>query len=593
MDILTFMSAARVMHLPVLVMVGTRTREATRVALALLLLACSSLALAGNGTNHAVMVTLRPAAPDRAGMIHSVDVTVVLPVSTDKAGAPLLRMPLVKDNVKTSATLLQNFVAQDAEGDLALKHDDDVGDGERYRHWVAARPVHGPVTVSYRVPITNKPNPLGAAPPYELRSEGRTFSGLLATFVPLPEEGEAHALALHWDFSAFEGEPVGVSTLGLGNSRTTGVLAASQLGMVYVMGGFPGRVPEDPGEDGFIAVWQGDPPFAAKPLLEWTHRLYAHDRAFFESTKPHYSVFLRANPVNPGGGVEVANSFVVTFGPQTDPEQLKLTLSHEMVHTFVGSLDSDAPLAELWFSEGLAVYYQGLLPLRAGLISRATYLEDRNVTAARYYTDKLKTTPNRDIPGQFWVDTRVRVLPYDRGALYFAGLNATIRTASDGKRSLDDLLLAFLGRRDEGKPLTRQAWVRLVTRKVGKPAKRAFTDLMQGKPVVLDSGTFGPCFRRVSVPMQRYQLGFNPEVLVEPQRIVRGLIADSAAAKAGLRNGDRILQPVAQDAVQADQDATLTLQVRRGDRSFDVTYLPRGESVGAWQWVATDAPSCH
>ena len=90
--------------------------------------------------------------------------------------------------------------------------------------------------------------------------------------------------------------------------------------------------------------------------------------------------------------------------------------------------------------------------------------------------------------------------------------------------------------------------------------------------------------KRNAVPLRRYQLGFDSQVLVEPARLVRGLIPGSAAARAGLRNGDRIVKPVPQDAIQADQKATLTLLIERNGRRFPLTYLPRGSTLKAYQW---------
>ena len=73
-------------------------------------------------------------------------------------------------------------------------------------------------------------------------------------------------------------------------------------------------------------------------------------------------------------------------------------------------------------------------------------------------------------------------------------------------------------------------------------------------------------------------------VLTEPSRIVRGLVIGSAAERAGLRDGDHIVKPVPQDAVQADQHATLSLLIERDGKEFAITYLPRGETVRAYQW---------
>lgn len=73
-------------------------------------------------------------------------------------------------------------------------------------------------------------------------------------------------------------------------------------------------------------------------------------------------------------------------------------------------------------------------------------------------------------------------------------------------------------------------------------------------------------------------------MLIEPSRIVRGLVAGSAAAQAGLRNGDHIVRPVPQDGIQADQTASMYLLVERDGKTLSIDYLPRGETVDAYQW---------
>jgi len=554
--------------------------------LVMLLLAVSIPSVAADGV---IDVSLRPipfAGVD--GRITEIQVLVRMPVDTQAAGAPLMRIPLVVSNVKTSADSLRDLKVHDSQGELAVNRRDDPATSESYyRHWVASRAVKGPVIAIYRIPITNAPNPLGAAPPFELRSDGAVFSGLLGTFLLLPDSTHPYRLSLQWDLKGLGAGTIGVSTLGVDDQVSALPQPPSKLESIFAMGGRISREPEQPAADGFFSVWQGYPPFDARALMQWTHRMYQYDLTFFKAPKTTYSVFLRSNPINPGGGVEVQHSFVGTFGPDTSPEDFKLTLAHEMVHTFVGALDDKDELAASWFSEGLAVYYQRLLPWRAGLISGKAYLQDINLTAARYYTDKLNTTPNTDIAKRFWADTRVRVLPYDRGALYFTQLNAEIQAASHGRRSLDDLLLAFLSRRNRDLDVTNSDWVAAVVKEIGPRGKQQFEDMMRGKLIVLASDTFGPCFRRVSVSMRRYDLGFTPDVLIESKRIVRGLIPGSNAAEAGLRNGDQIIEPVPQDAIQADQNALLHLTIRRSGQVMHIQYLPRGASVPTWQWVQT------
>ncbi len=73
-------------------------------------------------------------------------------------------------------------------------------------------------------------------------------------------------------------------------------------------------------------------------------------------------------------------------------------------------------------------------------------------------------------------------------------------------------------------------------------------------------------------------------MLTESPRAVRGLMAGSAAERAGLRNGDEITRPVGQDDLQGRQEGILTLQVQRSGQPLTIAYLPRGETVNAWQW---------
>jgi len=129
-----------------------------------------------------------------------------------------------------------------------------------------------------------------------------------------------------------------------------------------------------------------------------------------------------------------------------------------------------------------------------------------------------------------------------------------------------------------------------VTAELGPEGKADYQAMLSGKLVLPPSDSFGPCFERATKPLRRFDLGFTPDVLIEPHRIVRGLEPDSAAAKAGLRNGDEIVKPVPQDGIQGDQAALMHLQVRRDGRLLEIIYLPRGETVQAYQWVRK--PGC-
>jgi predicted metalloprotease with PDZ domain len=255
-------------------------------------------------------------------------------------------------------------------------------------------------------------------------------------------------------------------------------------------------------------------------------------------------------------------------------------------------MDAAGGLSQSWFGEGLAVHYQRLLPYRAGLISPEAFLEDLNSTAARYYTNALIGTPNDRITEGFWKDTRIRVLPYDRGSMYFASVDAQIRAASQGKRSLDDMVRTMLAERRAGHPMDLALWKTLLGKELGAKGLAEFDAMLAGGIAVPPSDAFGPCFERVTKPLKRFDLGFDPLVLATPERVVRGLKPGSAAALAGLRDGDRVLNRFPQDALQGDQSRTVTLEIERGGSKLSITYLPRGETVDAYQWQAVPGQTC-
>jgi hypothetical protein len=545
----------------------------------------------------AFTMLLKPAAADARSHITSIDVTVTIAGPAVAAGQPLLRMALVTSNVPTVANTLEQLSATDSAGPLPLTSTDDPEGGAAfYRHWHAARGTTGAIVVHYRAPISETLAPRGAAPPLELRSDTGAFSGKGETFLMLPESDLPWRSAIRWDLSEMGPGAIGVSSLGLGNVSPADATGTMTLASSFFMAGDVHVYPQVPPATGFFAAWYGKPPYDLQPVMASEQKLYEFYERFFKrpSTAP-YGVFMRENLVNAGGGVSLGNtSFVTTFGPKTDLDELKITLAHEMLHTFVGGLDDRGD--DSWYAEGLAVYYARLLALRANQITPDQFLSDLNSTAGRYYTDLLIHTPNSDIAPNFWADTRIRVLPYDRGSMYFAVVDGEVRVASNGTQSLDDLVLAMLERHRNHLPAGEEAWREQLKAHLGDKGIAEFDAMLAGAIMLPQSKGFGPCFVRISKPLRRYQLGFEPRVLIEQKRIVRGLIPGSAAETAGVRNDDEITKPVPQDLIQGQQDAMLTLELLRDGKPLKISYLPRGETVDAYQWTrigGTSSPCAY
>ncbi len=217
------------------------------------------------------------------------------------------------------------------------------------------------------------------------------------------------------------------------------------------------------------------------------------------------------------------------------------------------------------------------------MVSADAYLADINKTAARYYTNDLLRLSDAEAAEGYWSDVRKIVIPYDRGAIYFAALNGKIREASGGKRSVDDLIRVVVDRNRRGEATSEADWVELVRQALGEGGVALHRSMMAGQAIVPDSEAYGTCFRRVAAKVRRYELGYRQDVAVR-EGVVRGLVAGSEAETAGIREGDRIVLRTNTDGAQRDPAMTLTVKIARDGRTFAVTYLPRGAAIDAWQW---------
>ncbi len=161
------------------------------------------------------------------------------------------------------------------------------------------------------------------------------------------------------------------------------------------------------------------------------------------------------------GGLEHRNS--VTLGAQSeelarDPKAVIQETAHEFVHAWnlmairpveYHNIDyrTQSPVSSLWFSEGLTMFYADLLLRRAGIPLRdstrvahlerliATYLA--NPAYARFSAESISRVAYNVEPGElgdFSASTHLQ------GELIGTILDLTIRDATHGQRSMDDVM---------------------------------------------------------------------------------------------------------------------------------------------------------
>lgn len=177
-----------------------------------------------------------------------------------------------------------------------------------------------------------------------------------------------------------------------------------------------------------------------------------------------------------GGGLEHRNSFTVMstrWATRTRSAYVNWLdlVSHEYFHAWnikrlrpaeLGPFNYEAenPTVSLWIAEGFTEYYGALTVHRAALTAREEYLGTGTDTANSLSAliDSLQTTPGRLVQSaeqasfDAWIKlyrpdentNNVAVSYYTKGAIVAWLLDAKIRRATNGAKSLDDLMrLAF------------------------------------------------------------------------------------------------------------------------------------------------------
>lgn len=526
-------------------------------------------------------VRIKPGVMSESVGKGDLDVAMTIANVDIAAGEPFLSMGMFVPGL-ARPQMLASLEVRDASGVVPIATGSNGSlSGNASGKWTATRAVKGEVTVRYRLIAENIPA-LAGGPPIGVRIDGDGVSATGAAMIMTPSVRGDYRLQLSWDLSAMGAGASAVSSYGDGDVELPAG-AVNRLSTGVFMAGTLKREPQKPA-GAFSAVWVGQPAFDPRPAMQWTSKLHASMSRFFrDENEPPYRVFLRYNPMNAGGGAALTHSFIVTYGTGVTGESLKSILGHEMTHTWTANGIGQ------WYSEGNAVFYQALLPWRAGLMTADEYLADLNKTASRYFTNALKNTPEAEVAPRFWEDTRIRVLPYDRGAMYFAVLNGKVRKASGGKRSLDDLMHTMIARVRANQPVSEAVWLDVLRQEIGEDGPTTHQSMMSGGLMLPASEDFGPCFRRTIKMIRQFDLGFDNKSILGAKKIIQGLKPGSEAEKAGIRDGDEITYAVALDAVQGDVTRMLNVQVTRDGKTFPVSYLPRGATVEAYQWERNPA----
>lgn len=500
-----------------------------------------------------------------------------------KAGEPLLRLPIRLVGIPTPTWPADAVQARDERGAIPLTQAEEPPTPQGvYRRWIVGRATAGDVVVSYKAPPRRVTAATNNGPLFDLREENGGFAGAGNGFLAAPVGPQPWKVRLSWDLTHAPAGSRGVWSLGEGTVET--VVPADVLQFSYYYVGPLKSYPAAP-DPGFDFYWLSEPPFDANELGAKMKALYGSMATFFGDTGGSYRVFARQNPFLGVGGTGLARSFMFGYHAPSKPtvDSLQSLLAHEMAHTWPAMQGEHGETA--WYSEGMAEYYSTVLSWRAKAISTDRLLATFNERAAAYYSNPYVRATSPEAAKKFWTDPVAQTVPYGRGWLYLQQVDAQVREASGGKRSLDDLVIEMRRRQYSGRPYGVPAWLELVGQEIGAEKAKAGYELMtSGGLLVPPAGLYGPCLLVEPHAVRPFQLGFARASLND-DRVVKDLEPGSAAAQAGIRDGDVITEVSDLTVVRRDETAPLKLTLRRGETTTTASYLPRGAPVEGYRWA--------
>ena len=327
-------------------------------------------------------------------------------------------------------------------------------------------------------------------------------------------------------------------------------------------------------------VNQGETPeFDATRALRDYEAIIREQRRFWGELPYDKYLVLNVIAENRGGGLEHKNSTVLIASRGTTRSRNAYlawltTLTHEIFHAWNGKrlrpvelgpfdYEKEALTRGLWVVEGLSDYYGDLLALRAGLMTREEFLDSLSSTIA-----DVQTTPGRFIQSaelaswDAWIryyrpdenSPNVSISYYSKGQLLGFLLDARIRRATNGARSLDDVMRAAYARYSGARGFTPDQFQQAAEQVAGTSladfwtaAVRGTSDLSYTDALAL----YGLRFRAAGAPGSRAALGVTTRN-DSGRLVVAPAARDAAPSSTGLMTDDEILA-INDRRVTADQ----------------------------------------
>ena len=409
------------------------------------------------------------------------------------------------------------------------------------------------------------------------------FHGMGNAFllVPRPAQGESdeYEVILRWQLP--DGWKAACSWAGTGRSVGARIKADDLRHSVYLAGELVTRTVQDEGRTVTVAMVDAFD-FSADGFARMASTIIRHECEFMDE-KQFPPFVVTAIPVGQAlrkgesrlSGAGLYDSFALFVAPKsTLNDAVEHLFAHELFHFWNGRMLAAAEPERLlyWFVEGFTDYYALRILYESGQWDAERYAKWINRHIREYHRNPAIHAPNEDIAARFWTERdTVGEVAYQRGLLLGLRWHRLARDqgVSDG---LDRLFKALVERARQGAfELTNEAIRTNGVSRLGPwfgPEFDRFVVKAETVPVPEDA--LRPHLVGQIQPTYEYELGFDRDESLAVKR-VSGLVPGSAAAKAGLREGDVL----ASYHIYGDPNKKIELHIRRGKLTKTIRYYPR------------------
>ena len=329
-----------------------------------------------------------------------------------------------------------------------------------------------------------------------------------------------------------------------------------------------------------------------------------------------------------GGGLEHLNSTALQwnrfgFTPKARYTAFLNLVAHEFFHLWnvkrirpdvLGPFDyeNENYTKLLWVAEGATAYYEGLLLRRAGLITEKEFFDSRvsMIQQLQERPGRLETSVE-DASFDAWIkyyrqdenSVNNQISYYDKGEIVNMMLDVTIRTASNGAKSLDDVMRYLYDEHSKkGRNYTPEDYQKISEMMAGKSLEDFFSKYVRGTEEIDFAGILQGIGLQLKAEANNANKSYIGANLAEEdgKLMVRSIPADTPAYEQGLNTGDQI---VAVDGNRASQTFLtnyigekkpgdkVKMTIFRFDRLRDIEFTLGGNIRKSYSIVPVESPS--